>query len=87
MLSAGAVRLIYNNETPKNPMLQVIDVKALTNGKFRIMLSDGENFLMGMLSTKLTPLVATGEMCANSLISIGDYWVNPKKEMLVFEMN
>lgn len=47
------------------------DGKALANGKFRIMLSDGENFLMCMPPAKLASLVAAGGMCLNSLISIG----------------
>jgi replication factor A1 len=90
MISAGAVRAIYNNEEPQSPVLQVIDLKTLTNGKIRTVLSDGENFLMGMFATQLTQLVTSGEMCVNSLISLNTYSLNDmagKKVMIVLKVN
>ena len=90
MLTRGAVRAIYNNEEPAEPVLQVIDLKTLTNGKIRTVLSDGDHFLMGMFATQLTQLVNNGEMCVNSLISLGTYSLNDmggKKVMIVLKVN
>ena len=56
-LSRGAVQQIFNNEELDSPVLQVIDLKTLTNGKIRTVLSDGDHFLMGMFATQLTQLV------------------------------
>jgi replication factor A1 len=89
-LSRGAVQQIFNNEELDSPVLQVIDLKTLTNGKIRTVLSDGDHFLMGMFATQLTQLVTSGEMCVNSLISLGTYSLNDmggKKVMIVLKVN
>ena len=81
-LTYGAVRQIFNNEQPSDPVLQVIKLKTL-NGKIQIMLSDGQNFILGRFAnTELT------ELCVNSIISLGKYsLMSGKKVMIIHEIN
>ena len=90
-LSRGAVRQILDGEQPKDPVLQVVELKTLSNGNIRIVLSDGgSDFLIGMLSKQLTQLFTSGEVREKSIISLGVYKLSDmrvKKVAVILRMN
>jgi len=80
-LSSGAVRqLVTSPPNPAfNPFLQVINVKQVSGGgneRFRVIISDGDNFVQGMLATQLNSLVHANKMVENTIIRVKEVLTN-----------
>lgn len=85
ILTKGALRSIKNNETVKNPVLQVIDIKQIKNTisgnyGYRLTISDGQYFHTNvLLSNQLTNMVTNGYLTQFSIIYIRKYVVGNVK--------
>jgi len=87
-LTNGAVRnLVQSEGTSANPgfpssvvqIMKVIKVSGNNNNgqdRYRVILSDGQNFVQGMLATQLNQLVASGQIVDHALIRVNDYMNN-----------
>ena len=92
-LTEGAVRALVQSEgTPVNPgstscVVQVLRVIKVGGNqgqdRYRVILSDGQNFVQGMLATQLNQLVASGQIADNALIRVNDYMNNLVQNMHV----
>ena len=65
MLSNGAIAQMHANDTSLTPNIQLLEPKQISPGppcaRYRMVLSDGENFMQGMLSTQLNPMLESGQ--------------------------
>lgn len=85
-LTSGAVRALVQSEgTSANPgfpssVVQILKVIKVGGNqgqdRYRVILSDGQNFVQGMLATQLNQLVASGQIADNALIRVNDYMNN-----------
>ena len=85
-LTSGAVRTLVQSEgTSANPgfpssVVQILKVIKVGGNqgqdRYRVILSDGQNFVQGMLATQLNQLVASGQIADNALIRVNDYMNN-----------
>eukprot|EP00984_Skeletonema_dohrnii_P000358 scaffold120_cov134-Skeletonema_dohrnii-CCMP3373.AAC.1 len=60
------------------PTLQLLHIKEIKHGaenKFKIILSDGDHFLSGMLSNQLHPKVHSGELAKFAIIRVTEFEV------------
>ena len=79
-LSRGAVRAVVNGSPDLHPVLQVIDVKKIgaanagptAADRYRLVLSDGENYQQAMLATQLNDLVLSGGVKKNTVIRVDE---------------
>ena len=79
-LSRGAVRAVVNGSPDLHPVLQVIDVKKIaaanagpgTPERYRLVLSDTENYQQAMLATQLNDLVVSGAIKKNTIIRVDE---------------
>ena len=86
LLTPNAVRFIIEDESKTTdasfqPVLQVMNVKKLTGNpgaadRFRVILSDGVQYMQGMLASQLTSLIHTGSLVAECLVRIKSYMRN-----------
>jgi replication factor A1 len=57
------------SDTSGNPTLQILDVKAIGGGgggpneRFRLVISDGQCYMQGMLATQLNHLATEQQVC------------------------
>jgi len=65
------------------PVLQIIEIKQVGGGgsmvantRHRIIISDGQQYAQSMLATQLNPMVASGQLQVNCIISVQEYVVN-----------
>ena len=87
-LTNGAVwNLVQSEGTSANPgfpasvvqVLRVIKVNGSSNNnqdRYRVILSDGQNFVQGMLATQLNHLVTNNQIVDYALIRVNDYMNN-----------
>ncbi|TPX37051.1 hypothetical protein SmJEL517_g00865 [Synchytrium microbalum] len=64
----------------QNPLVQVLNVKAVdnTSGKrYRLIISDGQHYMQAMLATQLNSLMDDGQVGKNALIRLKRYLCNP----------
>ena len=66
-LSQGAIQTVYNNDTSGKHTLQLLDIKKInasgpgTMDRYRLVISDGHNYMQAVLATQLNPLVESGQ--------------------------
>ncbi|POM57375.1 Replication protein A 70 kDa DNA-binding subunit, partial [Phytophthora palmivora] len=83
-LTPNAVSMLYSKQTPDGfePWLQIIDTKKIkpasgTGGdRYRIVLSDGTNYISGMLATQLAPMMENESLKTNFVLQLKDYLGN-----------
>jgi replication factor A1 len=94
LLTPSCVRAIYDADTApvpgfEQPTLQVLATKPINNNqnaaanateRWRVVLSDGTNFIQAMLATQLNPLVHSGEMSKGKLVKVHGYSMSRMKE-------
>ncbi|XP_058416100.1 replication protein A 70 kDa DNA-binding subunit isoform X2 [Diceros bicornis minor] len=85
-LSEGAIAAIMQQgDTSIKPILQVINIRAITTGssppRYRLLMSDGLNTLSSfMLATQLNPLVEEEKLSSNCICQINRFIVNTLKD-------
>jgi len=91
LLTPNVLRAIYESEIQPvpgipTPVLQVLAVKRINSTtpnsaeRWRVVLSDGVNFIQSMLATQLNPMVQNNEIVKGGLIKLGQYTMNKMKE-------
>merc|ERR1712032_1654700 len=83
-LTQGAVETLKQMDkdvdTSYTPIMQVINVRQVsgTIGKerYRITLSDGTDFVQGMLATKLIHLVKENKIMENTVLKVREFLIN-----------
>jgi len=80
MLTRGAVQQMMNNNTGIQPHLQILDVKKIVTGgqgeRCRLVLSDGDYYIQGMLASQCTQLMSSGALCKYAVIQILEFVCN-----------
>lgn len=96
-LHAGAVKTIYlgNAEKPR-PILQILKLKKMdllqnqfVSDRFKMLLSDGLNFIHAVLSPKLNPLVYRKQLDSQSIIKLVEYdvhFIKGKKLVVILHL-
>jgi replication factor A1 len=94
LLTPHSLRAIHDSDVApvpgyEKPVLQVLAVKQIANNnpvnpnpteRWRIVLSDGTNFIQAMLATQLNSLVHSTEIAKGKLVRINSYSINKMKE-------
>lgn len=83
-LTRGSVVQMAAMTVPKDasmcPTVQLINVRPVkapdSTTRYRIVLSDGEHFINGMLTTQLNPLVEDGSLVDNVVVRIDEFMNN-----------
>jgi len=80
-LTAGALKFIMNNVEVKYPVMQVLNIRQLTDAsglnRYRLMISDGQHFsTFVMLATRLNSMITIGYLTKLSIIYIRSYVVS-----------
>mmetsp|Transcript_38141 Transcript_38141/g.44412 ORF Transcript_38141/g.44412 Transcript_38141/m.44412 type:complete len:652 (+) Transcript_38141:281-2236(+) len=83
-LTKSAVSVLANSsnaETNPNfqPVVQILNVKRVGGGsqeRWRVVISDGEHFIQGMLATQINHFITSNEIQENSIIKINDNMTN-----------
>lgn len=59
------------------PIMQIINIKPVGGqDRFRVVLSDGEHYIQGMLGTQLNHMCRDNTIVENSLVQVKDFMVN-----------
>mmetsp|Transcript_2349 Transcript_2349/g.3412 ORF Transcript_2349/g.3412 Transcript_2349/m.3412 type:complete len:645 (+) Transcript_2349:183-2117(+) len=63
------------------PTVQIINIKSVGNkntgsDRYRLILSDGEHYCNGMLTTQLNGLIHSGEITQDCLVRVDEYMIN-----------
>ncbi|KAI8982961.1 putative replication factor-A protein 1 [Pilobolus umbonatus] len=95
-LTQGCIKAIYDGETESpllaNPIVQVINIKAVAaNGgtRYRVIVSDGTNFMQAMFASQLTTVVDEGTLKRNSIIRLTEFLCNElqnRKILMIMKM-
>lgn len=96
-VSEGCIRTIYeHNSQPgeSNPpvTVQVLNIKRVVasgTDRYRLILSDGKNFMQAMMSNQLNQYVISGELKKNGYIRMTNYFANAisnKKLVILLDM-
>ena len=79
-LTTNAVELIVNNEsTAKNSIVQIVSVKVVSRAvmnlpdRYRVVISDGRNYVQGMIADDLTHHVLSGYLVRNCTVKVVNY--------------
>ncbi|RHY09501.1 hypothetical protein DYB25_000215 [Aphanomyces astaci] len=80
-LTPNAVPTLHNRQNPDGfePWVQVIDLKKIVSAsgkggdRYRLVLSDGQYYMSGMLSTQLSSTLEDGSLAVNYFIRLKDY--------------
>eukprot|EP01084_Bolivina_argentea_P312425 540885_1 len=79
-LERGAVQRMLANDRTVKPILQVLDVKKIVTGssgeRYRLVLSDSQNYIQGMLATQATHLVRNNKITKFTVIHLQDFVCN-----------
>ena len=79
-LDAGSIQRMVASDTSIKPRLQVLDVKKIVTGqsgeRFRLVLSDGQYYIQGMLATQCTDLVNNGQLTKYCIIHLKEFVCN-----------
>lgn len=84
-LTEGAIACMVQGENPPNPVLQVINIRAIASGngppRYRLLMSDGLNTLSSfMLATQLNPMVEDNTVSSNCVCQVNKFIVNTLKD-------
>jgi len=65
------------------PICQIINIKNVNNGgqtdRYRIILSDGECYVQGMVATQLNHFLSNNQLRTNNIVRIQNYMINDVK--------
>eukprot|EP01083_Nonionella_stella_P070730 189385_1 len=79
-LSTGSVQRMVSGDVGHSPQLQVLDVKKIVTGqsgeRFRLVLSDGDYYIQGMLSSQCTSLVNSKRLQKFTVIQLKEWVCN-----------
>jgi replication factor A1 len=90
-LTPNAVREVVangnNKEASFHPICQIINIKNVSNkasnsgqpSRFRIIVSDGECYIQGMLATQLNHMIEDNQLATDNIVRITNYMVNEVK--------
>lgn len=80
MLTRGAVQQMVNGVTGIHPHLQILDVKKIVTGgqgeRCRLVLSDGDFYIQGMLASQCTQMMTNGQLTKFAVIQIQEFVCN-----------
>jgi len=80
MLTRGAIQQMVNNVTNIQPRLQILDVKKIVTGqqgeRCRLVLSDGNFYIQGMLATQMTQMMNNGQLQKFAIIQLNEFVCN-----------
>jgi len=80
MLTRGAIQQMVNNVTNIQPRLQILDVKKIVTGqqgeRCRLVLSDGDYYIQGMLATQMTQMMNNGQLQKFAIIQLNEFVCN-----------
>ncbi|KAI8393889.1 putative replication factor-A protein 1 [Radiomyces spectabilis] len=96
-ISQGAVKALYDNDTSNpvysNPLLQVINIKAVPapqGTRYRIIISDGVNFMQAMLASQHTPMVEKGDLTRYAIVRLKQFVCNElqnRKILIILDLD
>ncbi|OQR94443.1 replication protein A 70 kDa DNA-binding subunit [Achlya hypogyna] len=80
-LTPNAVSMLHTRQNPDGfePWVQLIDLKKIPSAsgkggdRYRLMLSDGQHFMSGMLSSQLSTAMEDGTLSVNCFVKLKDY--------------
>ncbi|KAL1935602.1 hypothetical protein VTP01DRAFT_4742 [Rhizomucor pusillus] len=81
-LTRGVVKRIYDDQANKDtdkPTVQILNIKSVTTNtgtRFRVIVSDGVNFMQAMLASQHSALVENKELQKFSIIRLTEYVCN-----------
>ena len=89
-LTPNAVREVVaagKQEVNFNPVCQIINIKNVTNkaansgqpNRFRVIISDGECYIQGMLATQLNHMIEGEELKTHNIVRINQFMINGVK--------
>lgn len=88
-ITRGCVPRLVGGENIANPVVQVTSIKKIEpagngnnlNGpdRYRVLLSDGDHIVQGMLATQKNELVISGQLIENSVVRLLDFLCNDVK--------
>jgi len=100
VLSTGCIRRVHQSSAQAaqsdGAVVQVLEVKKIelkagqSGERYRLVISDGEFYIQGMLATQLNELVQSGELRQNALIRLNDYIaneINGKKVIIMLNVS
>jgi len=80
MLTRGAIQQMVNNVTNIQPRLQILDVKKIVTGqqgeRCRLVLSDGDFYIQGMLASQCTQMMNNGQLTKYAVIQLTEFVCN-----------
>jgi len=83
MLTRGAIQQMMNNNSTISPRLQILDIKKIVTKeqgtRFRLVLSDGDLYMQGMMSSQMQHLVDNGSIQKFTVIHITEFVCNDIK--------
>ncbi|KAK9274578.1 hypothetical protein L1049_021827 [Liquidambar formosana] len=90
-LTANAIAAINGGDTNSKPLVQVLDIKLISNNqeRYRFLLSDAVSTQHAMLATQLNDRVKTGQVRKGSIVQLIDYicsTVQNRKIIIVLNM-
>ena len=69
-LTAGSVMRMFHNDTNQQPFVQLLDIKVINaaapqaQARHRVIISDGQHYMQGMLATQLNEMVNSSQVCS-----------------------
>ncbi|EQC42538.1 hypothetical protein SDRG_00269 [Saprolegnia diclina VS20] len=80
-LTPNAVQMLHTRQSPDGfePWLQLIDIKKIPSAsgkggdRYRLVLSDGQFYMSGMLSSQLSMVTEDGTLSINCFVKLKDY--------------
>lgn len=83
MLSRGSIQQMVNNNQGISPRVQILDIKKIVTKeqgtRFRLVLSDGDFYMQGMMSSQVQGLVESGQINKFTVIHIKEFVCNEIK--------
>lgn len=80
MLTRGAIQQMIGGNTNIQPRLQILDVKKIVTGgqgeRCRLVLSDGDVYLQGMLASQCMHMMESGQLNKFSIIHLKEFVCN-----------
>lgn len=79
-LDEGSIKKMLENDTSIAPRLQVLDIKKIVTGHsgegFRLVLSDGDYFIQGILATQCIDLVKSSKLKKYTIVHLKEFACN-----------
>jgi len=78
-LTSGAILKMFHNDTTQQPVIQLLEVKLISGGpavRHRVIVSDGVNYMQGMMATQLNHHIESGQVQSLSVIKLNEFICN-----------